>query len=163
MADRGDPCAPVDIQAHIPLLAQPRLAGVQTHAHPDRAIRKGALSVLGSRHRIRGTAERNKERIALGIHLDPVVRRERSSQTAAMLEQRVAVTIAELLQQPRRALDIREEQRDDPHRQVPRHRKEPTLDSCITETRSATRTRNAGGHSGTLVQTTAGCCARISR
>ncbi len=89
-------------------------------------VRQRALSVLGSRHRIRGTAERDKERVALRIDLDAVVRRERGPQTAAMLVQRVAVTVAELLQQPRRALDIREEQRDDTRREVPRHGKNPT-------------------------------------
>jgi hypothetical protein len=126
VANRGDPCALVDIQTHIPLLAQPRLACVQTHAHPDRTPRKRTLSVLGSRHRIGSTAERNKERITLRIHLDPVVRRKRGTQTAAMLVQRIAVTVAELLQQPCGALYIREEQRDDTRGKIPRHRKEPS-------------------------------------
>ena len=116
------------------------------------APRQRALSVLGSRHRIRGTAQRDKERITLRIHLDSAVRHERGPQTAAMLVQRVAVTVAELLQQPCRALDIREEQRDDTRRQVPRIARNLHSIPASLESRPDPHKPIAGGHSGTLAQ-----------
>src|SRR5581483_1623506 len=82
--------------------------------------------VLGSCHRIRGTAERNEERITLRIHLGSVMRRERRAQAPAMLVQRLAVTVTELLEQPRRPLDVGEEKRDHPRGKIPRHGKNPT-------------------------------------
>jgi hypothetical protein len=50
--------------------------------------------------------------VSLHLHLDPPVRRERVAQQPTMLGQRADVRLAaELAQHPRRALDIREEER----------------------------------------------------
>jgi hypothetical protein len=58
----------------------------------------------------------------LRIHLKPAVARERLTQQAAMLDQRVVVGLgAELLQEPSRSLDVREEEGDGANGEVTTH------------------------------------------
>ena len=72
------------------------------------------LRQLGRRRqRSRRGREGDEERIALRVHLDPVVRVERRAQLPPMLRERSGVRLRpKLVQQPRRALDVREEERD---------------------------------------------------
>jgi hypothetical protein len=57
-------------------------------------------------------------RIALRVHLHAVVSSERFAQGPPMFRKRVRVRIAQLVQQPRRALDVREQKRDRPGREL---------------------------------------------
>ena len=68
----------------------------------------GAISVL----------ERDEERVALGVDLDPAVGGERRPQHPPVLDQHVGIPVAELVQQPRRALDVGEEKGHGPGRKV---------------------------------------------
>src|SRR5204862_3348745 len=70
------------------------------------------LSVGGRRQRIAGPRERDEERVALGVDLDPAVLGERSPQSAPVLGQRIRIRVAELVQQAGRPLDVREEEGD---------------------------------------------------
>jgi len=55
----------------------------------------------------------------LGIDLDPTMALEDLAQNKPVLGQVVGVTLAPLLHQPGRALDVREEERDAPARKLP--------------------------------------------
>ena len=67
----------------------------------------------------RGALERDEERIAFVVDLVAAVTGERLAQKAAVLAERVPVALStELVQQLRRALDVREEQRHSPGRQI---------------------------------------------
>jgi len=94
---------------------------MQSHAHPNRAVREGALAVRGGGDGIRSPAEGDEERVTLRVYLDAVVRGEGGPETSAMLVQGLSVAVAELMQQPRRALHIREQQSDDTGGEVERH------------------------------------------
>ena len=69
------------------------------------------LSVAGGGDRVRCARERDEERVALRVHLDAAVPRKRLPQHTAMLAQQCRVPFAMLVQQPRQALDIGEEER----------------------------------------------------
>ena len=57
--------------------------------------------------------ERDEERVALRVDLDAAVPRERVPQHPPVLGQRLRIPLrAELVQQPRRALDVREQEGD---------------------------------------------------
>ena len=56
--------------------------------------------------------ERDEERVALGIDLEPVPLRESGPQHSALLGQQVRVFLPQPFQQPGRALDVREQERD---------------------------------------------------
>src|SRR5207244_1252527 len=74
MADCGDAGAFVHVDSDVPLVRQPRLTRMQSHAHPYRAVREGALAVGGSGDGIRRSAEGDEERVTLCVHLDAFVR-----------------------------------------------------------------------------------------
>ena len=122
MADGGDARALVHVDPDVSLLRQPRLTRVQPHAHPDRAVRERALAVRGGGDRIRRAAEGDEERVTLRVHLDALVVGKRRAESPPMLVQCLPVVVAELVQQPRRALDVREQQRHHAGREIARHR-----------------------------------------
>ena len=66
--------------------------------------------------------EREEEGVALGIDLDPSLGGAGGADQSAMLRERFDVSVlAELAQEPRRALDISEEERDGAGRDVLAH------------------------------------------
>ena len=66
--------------------------------------------------------EGDEERVALRVHLDATMRRERLAQRPAVLRERVSRRRrSETVQQPRRALHVGEEERDGAGRQVGPH------------------------------------------
>jgi hypothetical protein len=101
----------MDVDPHVTLVRQERLAGMHAHPHADRSLQL-RLRLARCRQRIRRTRERDEERIPLSVHLDAAVTTEHATQHAAVVRQRIGIRIAEPVQQPRRALDIREEERD---------------------------------------------------
>src|SRR6187397_967553 len=73
MGSSGDPCGPVDVDAHIAFGCDERLAGVNSDSHPDRALGETGLPFARRLDRVPGSRERVEERIALRIHLDTAV------------------------------------------------------------------------------------------
>jgi hypothetical protein len=104
-------------------LAHRRLAGVHPHADPTLdavgpgVARERALAVDRRLDPVARTGERDEERVALGADLVAVVRDERLTEEPAMVGQQLAVPLAELLEQARRALDVGEEHRHRPRGQ----------------------------------------------
>jgi hypothetical protein len=91
---------------------------VQSHSHPQRdavgpRLRgQRPLRGYGRCDRIAGPRERDEEGVALRVDLVALELLERRSEQASVRRQDVAVALAELPQQPRRPLDIGEEERD---------------------------------------------------
>ena len=109
---RGDPRRAMDVDPDVALVGDDRLARVEPHADADRPVVERRLAVGGGGERVRCARERDEERVALRVHLDAAVPRERLAQDAPVLGQQVRVPVAVLVQQPRRAFDVREEERD---------------------------------------------------
>ena len=114
-----NPGGAVDVQADVALLGDERLARVEAHADPYRALRERAASLgRGGDSRV-GPRERDEERVTLGVDLDAQVPRERVSQDTPVLREEVGIGGSVLLEQPRRALDVGEEERHRSCRQSP--------------------------------------------
>src|SRR6266487_2073445 len=115
----SDACRAMDVRADVALLREQRRAGVETH--PDRQLELrlcGAGGVKGSGR----SRERNQERVALRVHLDAAASPGRLTQNAAVLRERIRIVLrAELLQEPRRPLDVGEEKGDRARREVCSH------------------------------------------
>ncbi len=95
---------------------------MQAHPHRDRAGREHLLPRDRGRDRACRRREGDEERVTLRVDLDAAVRCEHGTQRATVLGQRLGVRIGpELLQQARRALDVREQERHRPRRQVTPH------------------------------------------
>ena len=107
-----DPRRAVDVDPDVALVRHDRLAGVDAHAHADRARLERVARVGGRGHGVRCARERDEERVALRVDLDAVVSRERISQGAAVLGEELGVAGSVLLEKPRRALDVGEQERD---------------------------------------------------
>src|SRR6266571_4469673 len=117
------------VEADVALLGQPRLARVQPHAHVYRPVGQCTLAVRGGGHRIGRPGEGDEERVTLRVDLDALVLGKRRAESPPMLVQRLPVVVAELMQQPRRALHVREQQRHDTGREIPRHRTRSCADA----------------------------------
>src|SRR5215210_4512976 len=118
VARGADPGRPDDVHADVAFLADGRLAGVQAHAylHVDAfgplVRRQGALSVDCSANGFLGPRERVEEGVALSVDLLSAGSLELLAQDPAVIPMDVAVAVAESFEQPRRALDVREEKGD---------------------------------------------------
>ena len=78
-----------------------------------------SLACLGrGGERVRRAREGDDERVALRIHLDAAVPRESVAQHHPVLAQELGVALPVLAQQPRRALDVREEERNRARREL---------------------------------------------
>ena len=119
MPGRADPRGADDVEADVALVAERRLAGVQAHAHANLGAARPCvggerpLALDGRAHRVARARERVEERIALRVDLVPAgaLRRSRAA-GAGDRPTTCAVVVAELLQQPRRALDVGEQEGD---------------------------------------------------
>ena len=121
VADGCDARASVHVDSDVSLLGYTRLAGVEPHPDADRPIGQAALGVHGRGSRVRRPRERHEERVTLRIDLDTVVGRTGRAHDPAMIVERIAVPVAELVQQPRRPLDVREEERHHSTRELAWH------------------------------------------
>jgi len=122
VTDRRYPRAKMDILAHIPLADDVRPAGVQPDTHFDRPLRELALDFGRGRDRRGCAREGHEERIALRVHLDAAVPGAALADDAPVLEERVRVRLRpELVQQPRRALDVGEQEGHGSRREVAPH------------------------------------------
>ena len=119
MAGRRDAGRAHDVQPEIALLADVRLAGVEPHAHAHRApvrplvVAEGALGVDRGRDCVARPREREEEGVALRVDLRAAARAEGLAHEPPVVGRDVSVRlVAELLQEARRALDVREDERD---------------------------------------------------
>ena len=112
----GDPRGAVDVGSHVALVRQQRRASVNAHPHRQLEL---LLRLAGGAERAGSGREGDKERVTLRVDLDAAVPLERVPQDAAMPGQHSRVVIrAELVQEARRPLDVREEKGDGAGRQV---------------------------------------------
>ena len=108
----------------VPAGRQLRLPRVDAHPDPDRlalgpvVCRERALPGRRPLDGVMCTREREEERVALRVVLDAAVRGERLAQQAPVRGEGVVVADAEESREPRRPLDVREEERDRPLRQL---------------------------------------------
>jgi hypothetical protein len=91
----------VNIDAYIPLMGQLRLPCVETHANPQLAAGQDRLPLPGGGDSPRRCGEGVEERVSLRVDFDSRVPLESVAEQPAMLEQRVAVAITELLEEAR--------------------------------------------------------------
>ncbi len=116
----GDPRRPVDVDPDVALVRHERLAGVDPHAYPDRAAFERVSCFCRRGNGAGGSRKRDEERIALGVHLDTVMPRERLPQDSPVLVEQVGISRPVLLEESGRALDVREEKGDGAARQLAR-------------------------------------------
>jgi hypothetical protein len=92
--------------------------------YPDRPLPQPLRDQPSGINRIRRPRKRKKERITLRINLDPTKRRTRLTHDAPMIRKRPGIRIrAELIQQSRRPLHVREQKRHRPSRQIRAHQR----------------------------------------
>ena len=116
-----DPRRPVDVDPDVALARSERLPGVQPHSDANRPAGERALCIRSRRHSVGCASEGDKERIALGVDLDPFVSQPDRTKLAVVLDENLGIPITEFLQQPCRPLDVREEKRHRPGRELGLH------------------------------------------
>ncbi len=106
----------------VALIAQLNLAGMHADAYPDRSERR-PLQRQRARHRIRGPRERGHEAVALALldRTHPVISGDGLVHRPVQQRQRGGHLLGLGLPQPRRALDIGQQQRHRPGRQQLAH------------------------------------------
>ena len=118
-ADRSAAVGEMDVLADVTLSV---LAGVQPHPDPDQAGLERHIPRSPSSDCRPRIGEHIEERIALSVHLDTALGREDFAKHSPMLCQRLRVRLRpELLQQPRRPLDVREQESDGGTRELAPH------------------------------------------
>jgi hypothetical protein len=85
---------------------------VDPHADANRRRRERPLRVGRRVDGVPRTSERAEERVTLRVDLDAAVRLDGLAHEAAVFRERVRVSLAQVLEQARRPLDVGEEQRD---------------------------------------------------
>ncbi len=122
VADRRDAGGAVHVISDVAFVRHERRACVQADAHMDRAGRQRFRKRSSSCERAGRRREGEEERIALGVDLDPALGRTRLSYHPTVLGECLGVRLGpERMQEPRRALDVGEEERDGAGRKVVSH------------------------------------------
>jgi hypothetical protein len=118
-----------------------RLAGVEAHPHLDldtvrpRVREECELALDCSQERIRARArERDEEGVALRIDLVAAVSGERLPEQALVVAHDGSVAIPQLLHEPRRPLDVREDERDGACRRLGHGRERDTAIALMAST-----------------------------
>jgi hypothetical protein len=109
-----------DVEPEVALVAHGGLSGVNSHADahlaatwprvaPQRALRvnRGGDGVARAR-------KREEERVSLRVHLGAAAGAERLAHDSPVVAHHLGVVVAQFLQELRRALDVREDERDRP-------------------------------------------------
>ena len=99
---RRDPRRPVHVHAHVTLVGDDRLTGVEPHARVDEAGRERCSGLVRRCDRVRRPREHDEEGVALRVDLDPSVPGECFPQRAPVLGEELCVPGPVLLEQPRR-------------------------------------------------------------
>ncbi len=130
VAGRPDARRAVDRKARVPAVGRDRLPCVEPHPHPDRCAvgplvgGKGELALDGGEQCVPRARERDEERVALRVDLVAVVGCEGLPQQALVIGEHLPVAVAELLDEPGRSLDVREQEGDRTRRKLG-HEREP--------------------------------------
>lgn len=117
----------MDVDADVIVGRERRRPRMDPHPDPEgktaepRVSRKSALRVRGRSHGVLRATEGDEERVALGPDLDAAVLLDGGAYQPMMLLERLGVSVAELLQEPRRPLDIGEEEGDRSGRELGDH------------------------------------------
>ena len=113
--DAADPRRAVNGEADVAFAGRVRLTGVDPDADTHRGaigprmIGERALDRDGRRDRVRRAAERDEERVALGVYLLAVVGRERLAHETLLIGQELAVALPpKAFEELGRALDVGE-------------------------------------------------------
>lgn len=124
VSHRPDAGRPMDAEADIALAGGPRLSRVQAHSHahpqvlgPGVAFER-ALRIDRARDGIAGTGEGDEERVSLHVDLPAAMCLEAVAEDALMVGEDLVVASPQLLEEPRGALDVSEEECDGAGRQV---------------------------------------------
>jgi hypothetical protein len=112
------PRSPMHVEPDVALVGPDRFPRVQPHPHAHRAVRKRELRIGRGGHSIGRTRKGDEERVALRVDLDTLVAQPCRSQRTAVLGKHFRIPIAQLPEQPRRTLDVREEERHRPGREL---------------------------------------------
>ena len=126
VAGAADPRRDVDVESDVALVDELGLARVEADPHPQNTLRRPplpadrALEVDGGRDRVPGAGEDEKRAVPGPVHLVPVPTARRLAHELPQARADRPVTLSERVQEPRRALDVGEEERDRPGRQPPR-------------------------------------------
>ncbi len=122
MAAGGHPGREMDVVADVALPGQERKARVQAETNSDRARLQRVLSLTSSFESALRCWEGVEEGVSLRVHLDAVVRGARLADHPPMLGQCPGVGLfPQLVQQPGRALHVREEEGDGAGGEVATH------------------------------------------
>ena len=117
-----DPSSAVHVVSDVAFVRHERRACVQADAHMDRAGRQRLCKRSRSCERAGRRREGEEERISLGVDLDPALGRTRLSYHPTVLGECLGVRLGpERLQELRRALDVRKEERDGASREIVAH------------------------------------------
>jgi len=131
MAGRADPRGSMDVHTDVIVEPDSGLPGMDPHAYPEvqplGPTRRGQRPLPGHRgsDRVTRAREGHEERVPLSADLPSVVLVEGHPKYTLMLGQDVGVAIAQPRQQPRRALDVREQEGDGAARELARAAHEP--------------------------------------
>ena len=125
----------MDVEAGVQIAGDEGLAGVNADPYPDRFALPcvPGRAPLGIRRRQHGRArigEGEVKGVAVHLHLDPAMSGDRLAEEAAVVLERPHVDLlAEILQQPRGALDIREDKGDRAARKLRHHQTREAYDA----------------------------------
>lgn len=161
----GDARRPVHVHPYVPLVGQQRLARMHAHADADRALLQRILRTHCCAKRVRRASERDEERVPLRVDLDPTMLTECLAERPPVPVQRLGIRLAEVMKQPRRALDVSEQEADGTARefahQQTRDRRLMNREPLITQAtpdghppissvvgKPSTRSLSAGGFGG---------------
>ena len=131
------------------------LAGVDPDADPDRAAVESAHRLADGRDRGLGGGESVEERVALVVDLIPVEACARVAHDPPVLRERLPIPVdTELLEQPRRALDVGEHQRHRPRRLNHRsHERDCRASAPATQQQTELRSQQRHEHLGVNTET----------
>jgi hypothetical protein len=122
MSGGGDPRGAMHVVSDVPFVSDDRGTGVDSRSNANRPRRECSGERFRCGQRRRRTREGEEEGVTLGVHLDAPRGRARFADYATVLGKRVGIRLgAERLKQHRRALDVREEERDGAVRKVVSH------------------------------------------
>jgi hypothetical protein len=117
---RADPGGQVKAEAEVALLLDPGLSRVEAHADTElltlRPLVRGERPLRGGggAERVTGAPERDEEGVALGPHLLAAVLGEGGAHERPVIGEQLRIAVAQPPQQPRRALDVAEEEGEGP-------------------------------------------------
>ena len=120
--ERSDSRAAVYLEPDVSLGGQPRHARVQAGAHANGPVGERVHRLARGCGRPLRRRERDEERVSLRIDLDAAVRGDRRAHDPPVRIESVDVARRpELVQEPRRALDVSEEECDGARRECVSH------------------------------------------